>query len=115
MAEEFSKIGHSVKFKMEVENYTNNTLWLSEVENHSGYIQTPADNILPGRKEATIGHKTSNTATGCIGTMAWRIGSTDYFVIVMYSVPYNQNWSSNQLAVGITNSTCKITGEDEEE
>merc|ERR1712223_197567 len=104
VAEEFTNAPFSVKFKLDFENHTDQTLWLSEADVNYGHLQSPADTIPPKSREAAIGHKTGNTATGCSGTMVWQIGKgrTKCFVRLMYSVPYNQNWHSNHLAVGIS-------------
>jgi len=51
-------------------------------------------------KEAMAGHKVGHTATGCSGVVSWNIHAGK-ILAVMYSVPYNQDWYSNWLAVGI--------------
>ena len=47
------------------------------------------------------GHKTKDTATGCVGTVSWVLGDTGKMLVVMYSAPYDHNLYSNWLAVGI--------------
>ena len=53
--------------------------------------------------EAMAGHKVSDTATGCVGTVSWKLGDWDKMLVVMYSVPYSHDFHSNWLAVGIFN------------
>ena len=63
--------------------------------------QVPCFQVKPGTKEAMAGHKTSNTATGCVGTVAWTLGNTGKMMVVMYSVPFSHDCHKNWLAVGI--------------
>ena len=42
--------------------------------------------------KALMGSKTGWTATGCTGTAAWKIGDSDEMLVVMWSVPFDQNW-----------------------
>ena len=46
-----------------------------------GHIQTPSNTILPKSKSFMIGHKASNTATGCSGVLTLKIDNTGYFAI----------------------------------
>ena len=55
---------YSVTFKMEVENYTNQHLYVYKTSPGSGLIQNPAEPIKPATKEAVTGHKTPDMATG---------------------------------------------------
>ena len=61
----------------------------------------PPRDVGPKMEESCGGHKTNDSATGCVGTMTWKIDSAHY-VNVMYSVPYSHDYHSNWLAVGIT-------------
>jgi hypothetical protein len=56
--------------------------------------------------------KDSNTATGCAGILLWKIGDTNKAVFVMYSLPYNHDFYSNWLAVGISDYTRGPDGND---
>ena len=40
---------------------------------------------------------------GCSGTVSWNIGDTNEMVVIMYSIPFDQNLYSNWLGVGIFN------------
>ena len=39
-----------------------------------------------------MGSKTGWTATGCTGTATWKIGDTGKMLVVMWSIPFDQNW-----------------------
>ena len=55
----------------------------------------------PGTKEGLAGHKTGHTATGCEGTVSWKIGNTSRMLVVMYSVPYSHDFHSNWCGAGV--------------
>ena len=69
---------HSVTFKLELENYTNEHLKVFSIflfrnivilqvyqgKIVSGHLGNPATDISPAKKEAMSGHKVSDTATG---------------------------------------------------
>ena len=42
--------------------------------------------------KAMMGSKTGWTATGCTGTATWKIGDTGKMLVVMWSIPFDQNW-----------------------
>merc|ERR1712107_595064 len=96
---------HNVTFQLGLENYTNEHLKVYQGKIVRGHIVNPATDISPAKKEAMCGHKVSDTATGCVGTIAWKIGETGKMVVVMYSVPYDQNIHSNWCGVGIFDVT----------
>ena len=101
VAAAFSGYDYNVAFKMDVENYTNQHLSVHEVKVNGGYITKPPVDIKPGVKEALTGHKVGHTATGCSGTVSWTIGNSSNILVVMYCVPYNQDWYYNHCGVGI--------------
>ena len=68
---------------------------------YTGQVAKPHVLIRPGMKESMSGHKTGYTATGCVGTVSWVIGSTGKMLVVMYSVPYDHNFHSNWCGAGI--------------
>ena len=43
--------------------------------------------------KALMGRKTGWTATGCTGTAAWKIQDSEEMLVVMWSIPFDQNWS----------------------
>ena len=100
-ARSFAAMDYNVTFQLVMENYTNKHLYTYQAHNHSGHIKEANQDVRPGMKEGLAGHKSSSTATGCTGTVAWKIGTTNKMVVVMYSVPYSHDWHSNWCGVGI--------------
>jgi hypothetical protein len=49
----------------------------------------------------SLGHKTDGTATGSAGTVSWKLGETGKMLVVMYSLPFNFDFYSNWLGIGI--------------
>jgi hypothetical protein len=103
---------HSVKLLIHIENHTDQELELVEhfklpgSEGEWGVLGGTnmggvfPKSILPGKRESSFGRKTSDTATGCAGTVSWKIDD-DYCAVVMFSLPYNFDFYSNWLSVGI--------------
>ena len=60
----FGAMAFSVKFKLEIENYTNEYLSVYQHKCHTGLIKEPASGVNPAKKESLSGHKTGDTATG---------------------------------------------------
>ena len=97
----FQSMDYSVKYKVEIENFSDQPLELVRSEIHSGYLHNPPPPvIMPGKKESYSAHKGSG-ATGAIGTVGYRIGGSNNVVAISISCPYNFNLASNTLAVGI--------------
>ncbi|XP_069134263.1 tereporin-Ca1-like [Argopecten irradians] len=92
--------GYSVACGIETSNWTKYILEKPKAINDGGLIKTPPMNVLPGVKEAMITHKIGGTATGTYGSVSWVI--KDRRVVVMWSVPFNHDYYTNWLAVGIT-------------
>jgi len=103
VASSFGGYEFSVAWKLEVENYTNEHLSVHQNKFNDGHVSKPPVDIKPGIKEAMSGHKVSNAATGCSGTVSWTIGNkrNEKMLVVMYSIPYSQDFHSNYCAVGI--------------
>jgi len=97
----FAGLPFAVTFKLEIENYTDQLLIPYQWKPHTGQIHRTYCPVKPGMKESMSGHKTANSATGCVGTISWKIGDTNKMLVVMYSVPYSHDWHSNWLGVGI--------------
>ena len=97
----FHSMNYNVKFMGIIENFTDTPLIAHETQVVKGYVQNPIGDILPGMSEAFAGHKEGFTATGCAGTLAWRIGQEDLMLTVLYSVPFDQNIYKNKLGIGI--------------
>ena len=97
----FSTMSDSVRYMVEIDNFTDQPLELVRSEIHSGYVGAPpAPAIMPGEKESYNFHKGAG-ATGAIGAVAYRIGGSNNVAAITISCPYNFNWSSNTLALGI--------------
>jgi len=99
-SERLNGISSTVAYHLTVENYSNRTL-VAHQHKASGWTKLEQKTILPQYAEAMMGSKTGWTATGCTGTATWKIGDTGKMLVVMWSIPFDQNWYSNWCAVGI--------------
>ena len=64
-SKDFKTDDHSVKFKMDIENHTNQKLELVEKHRSSGkWGKKIPQRVFPGKKESLFGRKSSGTATG---------------------------------------------------
>ena len=63
------------------------------------------NSFVLGQREALSGHKVGYCATGACGVVSWNIVGTMNRLSVMYSCPYNFDFFSNRLGVGIY--TCE--------
>ena len=97
----YRALDYSVKFLLNLDNYADQQLTVSQSIISSGVILDDAKDIGPGLREAMSGHKTGWTATGVHGVVSWKIGDTGKMVVVMYDVPYDHLLYINTLAVGI--------------
>lgn len=100
-AKAFAALPYNVTFQLTMENFTNQNLFIHQNHVHSGHISEAPQPVSPGTKEGLAGHKTSSTATGCAGTVSWKIGNTGRMLVVMYSVPYSHDWHSNWCGAGV--------------
>ena len=99
---DFQSVKYTVKYKVEIINFTDQLLQLVRSEVHSGSLHTkPAPTIMPGGSASYIAHKTYGTATGAIGAVGYRIGGSNSVVAISITCPYNFNLGSNTLALGI--------------
>ncbi|CAH1779817.1 unnamed protein product [Owenia fusiformis] len=98
-----SQTGYSVTVGIEMENYSKWLLSDPRAINDAGQISTPPTAVKPRTKETMIAHKTSNAAKGTSGVVSWRFekGGSAYRILVMWSVPYSQDFHSNWLGLGI--------------
>merc|ERR1712001_101880 len=96
----FASLDYNVKFMVEVENYTNFCLSPGNTELHTGQISEPPAAMCGGEKHGVVGHKTGHVAKGCCGVLSWEIEDSDEKLVLMYSIPYDQNLYSNWIAVG---------------
>ena len=79
----FAALQYNVKFKAELENYTQYDLHPSRTEIISGKISDPPTAIKRGGKNGVVGHKTGGACRGCVGTM----GSVGLIIISLLK-PY---------------------------
>lgn len=84
---------------IEVDNYSRWAMTHPISFPDRGVVTIPPRDIHPGEREAMLARKTSFTATGTQGTVSWLIDNRR--VIVMWEDPFNLNFYSNTLAVGI--------------
>ena len=101
VANNFKETSVNVAFLMSVSNYSRQPLINHETFNQGGWVANRARSVKMGVMENVYGHKVSDTATGCSGTIAWKIGKTNKMLVVMYSVPYSHDWYANWCGVGI--------------
>ncbi|KAH3751516.1 tereporin-Ca1-like [Dreissena polymorpha] len=94
--------GYSVSMAMEVSNFTPYVLGDPKVTTNSGGITMSPKVIQPNYKEAMVATKTAYSTGGTFGVVSWEIAEKSRRIVVMWSVPYNHNFYSNWLAVGIT-------------
>jgi len=105
---------NGVGFMLTVENYTTNTLTSHKKEENTGQDWSwyyglekkgfeKLYKIEPSTSGAIFGKNYSSCLefTGSTGTVSWTIGKTNKMLVVMYSVPWDQNLYSNWLGVGI--------------
>ncbi|CAH1779988.1 unnamed protein product [Owenia fusiformis] len=98
-----AQTGYQVTVGIEMENYSKWLLSDPRGANWWGQISTPPTSVKPRTKETMIAHKTGWLATGTSGVASWKFvkGGSAYRVIVMWSIPWNQNHNSNWLGIGI--------------
>ncbi|KAK3599913.1 hypothetical protein CHS0354_022498 [Potamilus streckersoni] len=96
------KNDYRVNCGIEVENWTRFILAYPVVKIAAGALSIPPGNILPSKREAMVARKTSDSATGTSGTVSWLIEGQSRRIVVMWSAPYDFNFYSNWLGVGIT-------------
>ena len=101
MASKFAQGIHNVQFKVEITDVSNKPLIFHQNYINAGHLDRSPSSVYPDGVEAFSGHKSGNTATGCSGTVSWKIGDTGKIIVLMYSIPYSHDLHSNWLAVGI--------------
>jgi len=100
---------YNVAFEMIIENESSQGLNLTSaayvrgdnLDHETGRPWTMPTRITPQRTEGFVGHKVGNTATGCAGTISYKIGDTRRIFTIMYSVPYSHDFYSNWLGFWI--------------
>ncbi|XP_052067710.1 tereporin-Ca1-like [Mytilus californianus] len=100
-------IGFMIVCGIQVENWTKFTLTNPNTTLEWGYLSSPATNIQPATREAMVSHKCGFTATGTSGTVSWLINGTDRRLVIAWSAPFNFDFYSNYLILGLTNKGYK--------
>ena len=103
---------YGVAVHLYIENYGIWPLTNPKTVMNKGKMRYPPQAVLPGEREAMVMHKTAWAAEGCYGTVSWLLEGRRR-AVVMWSAPFNHNFHSNYLAVGILNDTNnKATADD---
>ncbi|KAK7104339.1 hypothetical protein V1264_019077 [Littorina saxatilis] len=95
--------GYRVTCALQVENWTRYNLSNPVIHmNHGQISKAPPATIDSGYREVTVTRKTSGTATGTSGTVSWEVEGLDRRVYLMWSAPFNFDFYSNWLGVGVS-------------
>ena len=86
----YKDLDYSVKFLLNLDNYADQQLTVSQSIIHAGEIEDDAKDIGPGLREAMSGHKSACTSSGIHGCASWKIGDTGKMVVVMYFFTKNE-------------------------
>ncbi|XP_052083766.1 uncharacterized protein LOC127721132 [Mytilus californianus] len=86
-----------------VENWTNSELASPQYTSFTGMLSVPPRSIGSGAVQAVVSHKSAIGIRGCSGLISWKLKNRR--VVMAWTIPY---FTSNALAVGITNNTCAI-------
>ena len=92
---------------LEVSNATKHRLISEGCYIHYGRIRVPPRSINPGTKETFVAQKTGYVACGTSGVSAWKIGTTNLYLYVLWSAPFNFDFYDNKLAIGIISKEKK--------
>ena len=84
-----------------IENYTKWPLILQTCEVKTGRMNMPMKDVMPGSREYFSSHKNGYTFKGTWVRATFQINK-EMYIHFMYSVPFNQNFFSNRLAVAIS-------------
>nr|BAI78310.1 echotoxin A [Monoplex echo] len=108
-AQAVTSSGYSVTCIIEVENWTKHLMSRPEIQiANSGGLLTLASNIMPATAQAFATRKPAGLASGVYGTVSWVLGQTNRRVVVMWSAPYNFDFYSNWMGVGMTKAGVSV-------
>uniref|UniRef100_W4VSJ5 Conoporin 6 n=1 Tax=Conus geographus TaxID=6491 RepID=W4VSJ5_CONGE len=93
---------YRVTCAIEVENWTKFNLGDPKTTPSWGQYTTMPVPIEPGKREAFAVRKAAHSATGTSGTVSWEVNGNRRRFVIMWSAPYNFNFYSNLMAVGMT-------------
>ncbi|XP_055351583.1 tereporin-Ca1-like [Paramacrobiotus metropolitanus] len=96
-----SQSAYCVAATLRLNNYTPWHLQLESCHLNYGQTESVIHTVRPGAYSIMAMHKTGGSTSGTSGTIAWRLEGRPTSVILMWSVPYNQNHHSNWLGVGV--------------
>ena len=82
---------YNINFKLRLHNESDEALHLDQIQVVRGFVKKVIVYQMPGTEGYMHGRHLSDTATGCVGTMAWTIGKSEKLFVVMYSVPYDHD------------------------
>jgi len=91
---------YRVGVTLQIDNYSKWPLTLPIFYENSGYVISPPIAVQPGTKEMMVMRKTGYIAAGSYGTVSWDVNGK-MRLAVMWSAPFNFDFHSNTLAVGI--------------
>ena len=81
-------MSHKVKFLLEIENFTNESLhWVNSEMKTGVFHNSPPYVIMAGNKESFSGRKASYTLEGASGSVAYRIGVSGQVFVVSFNCP----------------------------
>lgn len=101
LSTEVRAMNYNVVCGIKVKNRSQFRLKYKEASLNYGLTSRPPVSIPAGSEMSMLMHKYGWTATGTSGFVSWKIGDTNDMLVIMWSVPFNQNIYSNHLGFGI--------------
>nr|AXS67899.1 coluporin-27 [Colubraria reticulata] len=93
----------AVSVVIEVENWTDYPLLYPQIRVVGGFkTENHPTAIQPAKREAFALHKEMDDATGVYGIVSWSVQGENRIFVIMWSAPFNFNFHSNWLGVGLT-------------
>nr|AXS67898.1 coluporin-26 [Colubraria reticulata] len=96
--------GYRVTCAIHIENWTRYPLLYPTVRLKGGALTGAPTAVLPGKSEkaAVLMRKAAHAAAGVYGTVSWEVSGTNRRFVIMLSAPYNFDFYSNWLGLGMT-------------
>nr|AXS67888.1 coluporin-16 [Colubraria reticulata] len=96
--------GYRVTCAIHIENWTRYPLLYPTVRLKDGALNGAPTEVLPGKREdfAVLMRKRAHAAAGVYGTVSWEVSGVKRRFVIMLSAPYNFDFHSNWLALGMT-------------
>nr|AXS67902.1 coluporin-30 [Colubraria reticulata] len=95
-------LGYWVGVVIQVENWTRYPLLYPTVRLSGGTMATVPTTLLPCKREAFMVRKASFAGKGSYGTVSWEVYGANRLFVIMWSAPYNFDFYSNWLGLGMT-------------